>query len=106
MVHNHGDLILYPSKVKAPKTAKHAKLHILQDSGVTGNRHEVISKLAPVYRWTKGDNEYISCAKAWEIRHVGGDEEHGVQKLTPGTYEVRHEDEYNPWSHELRRVLD
>lgn len=107
-ISNHGDLILYPvEKVKVPKSAKSAKLHILQDSGVTGNRHEVVSKKSPIFRWTeKSGQEYISCKEDYEIQHVGGDCEHGVQKVEAGTRKVLHEMEHDPWTSELRVVQD
>jgi hypothetical protein len=102
---NHGDICLAPIKnIKPPKDAVKAKLHVLQDSGVTGNRHEVVGE--NVYRWTKDDKEYIRCDKDYKIQHVGGDCEHGVLPLVAGTYEVRHEMEHDPWRNELRRVID
>lgn len=107
IVHNHGDLIIYPNSIKKPiKEATEAKLHILQDSGPTGNRHEVVSKSKPIYRWTKDGIEYISCANDFIIQHVGGDEEHGVQQIEKGTYEIKHEMEHDPWTQELKIVQD
>lgn len=107
IVSNHGDLILYPVKsIKPPKTAKKAKVHVLEASVTTGNRHEVVTKKGYIYRWTKNDIEYLHCDNDYEIRHVGGDEEHGVQKVEAGTREVRHEEEWNPWIAELKRVID
>lgn len=106
-VNNHGDLILYPvNEVTPPKSAKKGKLHILQDSGPTGNRHEVVSKKSPIFQWIDGKVEYIRCDEPYIIRHVGGDEEHGMQEVEAGTREVRHEMEYNPWANELRIVID
>ena len=107
-INNHGDLILKPvSNIKIPKSAKSAKLHILQDSGPTGNRHEIVSKSFVITRWTtKEGKEYIHCGKDYQIRHVGGDCEHGVQTVQAGTREVLHEVEYNPWLKELRVVID
>ena len=106
-VSNHGDIVLYPVKsIKPPKTAKKAKVHVLEASVTTGNRHEVVVKKGYIYRWSKKDIEYLHCNSDYEIRHVGGDEEHGVQKVEAGTREVRHELEHNPWTNELRRVLD
>lgn len=106
-VNCHGDLTLYPVKtIKPPKEAKKAKLHILQDSGATGNRHEVVSKKEMIYLWTKDGIEYIHCAKPYIIQHVGGDEEHGVQNVEAGTRKVLHEQEYDPFKHELKIVVD
>jgi hypothetical protein len=100
----HGDLGLIPVKVKTPKTAKKAKIHILQASEVTGNRHEVYGK--EIFRWTKDGKEYISSKTPYHIRHIGGDAEHGVQPVEAGTREVRHEEEYDPWKNELKIVVD
>ncbi|MFA6018531.1 MAG: hypothetical protein WC776_05130 [Patescibacteria group bacterium] len=106
-VNNHGDLILYPVKFAKPlKIASKSLLHILQDSGATGNRHEVVSKKEPIYRWTKDGKEFISCSKDYSIHHVGGDCEHGIQIVQAGTREVRHEMEHDPWKDELRVVKD
>ena len=106
-VSNHGDLILIPVKtLKPPKTARKGLLHILQDSGATGNRHEVVSEKEPIFYWEKDSKTFISCAKDYIIRHVGGDCEHGVQSVEAGTRELKHEMEYNPWVNELRIVID
>src|SRR3990167_8961001 len=102
---NHGDIILYPVSVKPVSTAKKAKLHVLQDSEVTGNRHEVVSK-SFISRWIIKGKEFVHCPKDYEIRHVGGDCEHGVLPLEAGTYEVKHEMEHDPFKNELRIVLD
>lgn len=103
-IHNHGDLIFKPSSVKAPKSATAAKLHILQDSGATGNRHEVLGE--KISRWEKDGKEYIFAAKPFKLQHVGGDEEHGVQEMEKGAWEVLHEVEYDPWKNELKIVID
>jgi hypothetical protein len=106
-VNLHGDITLYPiDTIKPPKTAKSAKLHILQNSGTTGNRHEVVSKKSPIYRWTKDGVEYISCKEDYIIRHIGGDCEHGEQPVEAGTRKLLHEMEHNPWTSELRVVID
>jgi hypothetical protein len=107
IVSNHGDLILYPVKtLKPPNTAKKSKIHVLQDSGATGNRHEIITTKGFIYRWEKKGVEYIHCDNDYQIRHVGGDCEHGVQEVEAGTREVRHEMEHNPFLNELRIVKD
>ena len=106
-VSNHGDIILYPVKnQKPPKEATKSLVHVLQVSETTGNRHEIISKKEPIYRWTKDNKEFVHCSADYEIRHVGGDSEHGVQPVEAGTREVRHEVEYDPWKNELKRVID
>jgi hypothetical protein len=106
-INNHGDLILYPvESAKVPKSAKSSKLHILQDSNATGNRHEVISKKSPIFRWTKDGIEYIFCKEDYIIRHIGGDCEHGEQKVEKGVRKVLHELEHDPWKNELRVVID
>lgn len=104
---NHGDICLKPvASIKPPKSAVKAKLHILQDSGTTGNRHEIVSKKEPIYRWMKDGHEYIRCDADYVIQHVGGDCEHGVQTVQAGTREVLHEMEHDPWKNELKIVVD
>lgn len=106
-INNHGDLVLYPTQdVVIPEGAASALLHILQDSGATGNRHEVVSEKEPIYRWTTDGIEYISCSEPYIIRHVGGDCEHGVQPVEAGVRKVLHEMEHDPWRNELRVVID
>jgi hypothetical protein len=107
MVHCHGDLTLYPSTKKAATKADKKKLHVLQASGVTGNRHEVVHKSVSIARWKdKEGKEFVSCAKPFVLQHVGGDEEHGKQEVAAGTYEIKHEFEHDPHKNELRVVLD
>jgi hypothetical protein len=106
ILNNHGDLVLKPIEMKIPKTAKKSKIHILQSSGTTGNRHEVISKKSPIFRWEKDSREFISCKEDYVIQHVGGDEEHGKQNVEKGTREILHEMEHDAWKNELRRVID
>lgn len=103
--HLHGDLGLIPCKTKPVKPSK-SKIHVLQDSGVTGNRHEVFVDDGEILRWTSDGREYVSCKSGFVLRHVGGDSEHGTQKVSAGIYEVRHEQEHNPWTNELRIVID
>lgn len=106
-INNHGDLILYPIKTtKPPKTAKKLNVHILQQSNTTGNRHEVQSKKEPIFFWVKDNKEYLHCDNDYEIKHLGGDCEHGTQLVEKGTVEIRHELEHDPWKNELRRVID
>lgn len=106
-INNHGDLIIKPvKKLTPPKNAKKAKIHILQDSGTTGNRHEVFTDTGLIYRWTKGGREFISCDIDYKIRHIGGDCEHGEQIVEAGTREILHELEHDPWKNELRTVID
>lgn len=107
IVHNHGDIILYPvKKAKPPKTATFAKLHILQQSTPTGNRHEVVDKKYGLYVWSNKGKEFLHCDNSFILQHVGGDCEHGVQNVEAGTWEIRHEMEHDPWKEELRAVID
>lgn len=106
-IHLHGDITLYPVKLKPAKNSEKEKIHILQNSGVTGNRHEVVSKKNPISRWKdKKEREFISCSKPFILQHVGGDAEHGVQNIEAGVYEVKRELEHDPWKDELRVVID
>ena len=103
---NHGDLILKPVDAQTPpESAVKSNLHILQQSSVTQNRHEVVGK--DIYYWkTEDGREFIQCDTDYKIQHVGGDEEHGVQPVQAGTREVLHELEHDPWKNELRAVID
>ena len=106
-ISNHGDIILKPVKNKKPlKSANKSNTHVIEQSTTTGNRHEVHSETEPIFRWISYGVEYIRCDKPYIIRHVGGDEEHGVQEVEAGTRMVLHEMEHDPWKNELRRVID
>jgi len=106
-VNLHGDIGLHPVEgIKTPKNATKARVHILQSSNVTGNRHEVYSKTHDILRWTADGKEYLKCAANYHIRHIGGDAEHGIQEVEAGTREIRHEMEHDPWKNELREVID
>jgi len=103
----HGDIgLIITKKIKPPKTAISAKLHILQQSNTTGNRHEVVSKNKPIFRWQKDGMEYLHCDEDYIIQHIGGDCEHGKQEVEKGTRQIIHEMEWNPWQHELKKVID
>ena len=105
-IHLHGDLTLYPRTTKAAAKSEKKKIHILQSSGVTGNRHEVVGKTA-ISRWAdKEGKEFVSCSKPFVLQHVGGDEEHGKQDVQAGTYEIMREFEHDPHKNELRVVID
>ncbi len=103
-VHCHGDLTLVPVSLK-PTKAEDKTLHVLQQSDVTRNRHEVVSK-SKISRWSKDGKEYVSCSKPFVLQHVGGDEEHGKQYVESGAYEVKRELEHDPFKNELRIVID
>lgn len=104
---NHGDVILHSVKnITPPKSAKKAKLHVLEASATTGNRHQVVTKKRFIYRWKTKGIEYIHCDNGYEIQHVGGDCEHGTLKVPAGTRRLGHELEHDPFKNELRRVLD
>lgn len=108
-IHLHGDLTLYPSNEKYDRKADKKKLHVLQSSGTTGNRHEVVCNLrgGQVSRWKNSDGkEFVYCPKPFVLQHVGGDEEHGRQDVAAGTYEIMHEYEHDPHKNELRVVID
>jgi hypothetical protein len=104
-IHNHGDLVFRPiENSTVPSTAITQKLWVLQDSGATGNRHEVVGDA--IAHWFDGEKEYIHSDAQFNLQHVGGDEEHGVQNMEAGTWEILHEVEYDPWKNELRIVID
>lgn len=102
-VHCHGDLTLVPSDERPKKAAK-SELHVLQQSEVTRNRHEVAGK--EISRWSSEGREYVSSKSPFVLRHVGGDEEHGQQDVTAGCYEMKREMEHDPYKNELRIVID
>jgi len=106
-INNHGDLVLKPiKKIKPPKTSESSKVHILQQSGTTGNRHEIVSKSKPIFRWIKDGVEHIHCDEDYIIQHIGGDCEHGKQNVEAGTRQVLHEMEHDAWKNELRVFID
>jgi hypothetical protein len=108
-VHLHGDLTLYPvEKITGMAKAEKKSLHVLQSSGTTGNRHEIVSANGKdkLFRWNADGKEYVHGNKAFVLQHVGGDEEHGKQDIESGTYEVVREKEYDVFKEELKIVVD
>jgi len=107
-INNHGDLILLPvAKKTPPKTAKKSNVHVLQKSDTTGNRHEVAATKGFIFYWkNKEGQEFLHCENDYEIRHLGGDCEHGTQKVEKGTCKIEHEMEHDPWTNELKIVID
>lgn len=106
VINNHGDLILKPIETQEPpQDALKGKVHVLQSSEVTGNRHEVVSDY-DIYYWKNEGREFLHSDHDYKIQHIGGDEEHGVQDVQAGTREVLHELEHDPWENELRVVID
>jgi hypothetical protein len=106
-VNLHGDITLYPCDKTHPEQCGIAQQHTLQESPVTGNRHEVVAPAGvTIARWVEDGREYLWCPVDYEIRHVGGDAEHGVQPVQAGTVEVIREKEHDPYTNELRVVVD
>jgi hypothetical protein len=102
----HGDVTLFPSDEKPPESASRAKMHIIESSEVSGNRHEVQSETEDILLWEIDGIRYLSCTKDYVIRHIGGDGEHGEQPVSSGSVRIGNELELDPWKNELRRVID
>lgn len=114
LLHNlHGDIGLHPAtsaqeeiwNANLDKIA-HSKEHVLQSSDVTGNRHVIRSTNTDIGRLIVDGLELVFCANQYTITHEGGDAEHGTQVVQSGLREVRHEMEHDPWTNELRAVID
>ena len=114
-IHNlHGDIGLHPATKEqakiwnenVEKLSVSAHQHVLQSSDVTGNRHVIRSRGAPIRRMIVDGVELVYCSDDYTITHEGGDAEHGTQIVQAGLREVRHEMEHDPWTNELRAVID
>ncbi len=102
----YGDINLIPRKDVKHNDGTKAKVHVLQQSSVTGNRHEVRSGTSPIEWFTVGESEYLTSKTPFVIDHLGGDAEHGKVEVEAGTYEVTHQVEFDAIKQAFRSVID
>lgn len=102
-----GDVLLIPVEFKAPKKVeRHEELTVAWGE-VTGHHHTCY----PADKNTKSfidtwidDNgtRFIKFDADYVMRH----QEHGDVYISPGTYQIGSEDEYDPFTKKMRRVID
>ncbi len=97
----HGDI--YLKKVKdIPKDLKESKITILAEGEATGHMHQF---LAPVKAYTKTediDARFLEIVSDVKLTHP----EHDTITIAPGKYKVIHEQEFDYFAEEIRRVAD
>ena len=76
------------------------KSKILAEGEVTGHAHKVLADDAVVVG--DGNERSLSCPSGTEITH----EEHGVQVIPPGDYDISRQRETDPDTEEARAVAD
>lgn len=97
--YRHGDVFLN-EVVSVPEGAKEIAKNkaILAYGETTGHAHVLTG--AGVKMWNVGTQDYVTVETPSKLAH----EEHGVQTIPPGVYEVIHQREYTP--KEIRQVRD
>jgi hypothetical protein len=105
MNYRHGDLLIrkvekLPKKIKKREGKDH---NVLAYGEVTGHKHVICAepkKQLEMYEDDKG-NIYFGTTGA-TITH----EEHKTITIEPGIHIVEHEREFDPFSDEIKRVVD
>lgn len=100
----NGDILLVPtSKVEGKKVSK-GKSYVLAYGEQTGHKHLLTASpqdTAFEVREKDGELTFV-LGKMGQLTH----EEHKQLTVSPGTYRVVHEREYNHFQHAVRRVVD
>lgn len=103
-MYRHGDLLLRevkktPGLVSVQKT----KSYVLAYGEVTGHKHLLQTKTKSFGVWEDKDGMfYLDMPEAGSLTH----EEHKKLVIAPGFYQIVHEREYDPFTEEMRQVVD
>jgi hypothetical protein len=102
-----GDVLLIPVDEKpARMPVKHAKL-TLQLGEATGHHHTLYpiqgEGMAPVAEsFEQNGRRFVRLDAVWLLKH----QEHKEFKVPAGTYEIRIEQEEDPFEEEMKKVVD
>ena len=100
MNYRHGDLCI--KEIEAlPKGLTKLNHNILAEGEVTGHAHRLEGGKFQLYEDEKGIL-YFTVEEETKVNH----EEHGVKPLREGIYFIDVEEEFNPFTEELRKVRD
>ncbi len=102
--YRHGDIGLQSVEKAEGEILSHKGSFVLAEGETTGHKH-VISVKNPndlEILQTKDGRYFFKLKSEGEITH----EEHKTIKVSPGTYEMKREREYDWFSNSTRRVID
>jgi len=102
MNYRHGDLMLKRIN-KLPKKLKKLNHNVLAHGETTGHRHVLVAERENMIELFEDEQGrmYFKTDGA-TVRH----EEHKTITIEPGIYFVEHEQEYDPFSEEIKKVID
>lgn len=105
----HGEAMIFPIS-KIPSDAKGIKasnesFHIIADSESTGNHHVIDSKKNVEFFVGKDGVMYMNAKEPTSVYCVHADR-HSPIEIPAGTYEFGIQQEYDPFSEEIRKVRD
>ena len=99
-LYRHGDLIIKSCKKR--EDAKEIKSNIdLALGEATGHHHQLISPIIKFFG-ENGAVNYFEIDEPAELTH----QEHNTLQITPGSYEIQIEREYDYFENELKKVVD
>ena len=102
-IYRHGDILLKQIG-ELPKKTKKLNHLVLAEGEVTGHKHEVqVANKEDCRLMTDNQGRmYLEVATPSPLTH----QEHDTIKIKKGVYVVEHEQEYDPFEEEIRRVQD
>jgi hypothetical protein len=98
-----GDVIFIPVKIKPENDTRHEQLTVALGEA-TGHHHTLygIHPGATIHEWNKDSKRFIKLDKEFSLKH----QEHHEIIVPPGTYEIGMEQEYDPFTNVLKKVVD
>lgn len=103
MNYRHGDIGLHLTKKATGTEVKHNGSFVLAEGETTGHAHRITVKNPDDMTITRdGDVYFITLRTEGEITH----EEHKRLVILAGTYEMKHEREFNWFEMATKRVVD
>lgn len=100
----HGDVDFFKTKLPKKAKLKHAvKQETVALGEKTGHHHTLFgSNLDAIKVWEYEDKKYYEICQSLMLKH----QEHEMLKIDKGVYEIQIEQEYDPFTEEIRKVVD
>ncbi|MHB1125322.1 MAG: hypothetical protein ACYC0T_21770 [Ramlibacter sp.] len=99
--YRHGDI--YLKKVEdIPKGLDVKNITVLAEGEATGHLHQFTAPVKAYTRTEDIDARFLEIMSDVELTHP----EHKTISIAPGKYEVHHEQEFDYFTEEIRRVAD
>lgn len=102
-MYRQGDVILVQVDKAEGIEARHKELTIAYGE-VTGHHHTLYpeTKESFIVEFLKDNERFVELDAEFLLKH----QEHGEIRIAPGTYKIRIEREYDPFSKKMRKVID